>query len=86
MKDEDWGEEVGFHCCDCRHFYGAEDEEKPNQGECRRFPPTDWFEEVGEAIWPRVAGYQHCGEFELDPVRRRRWQDEKRDRISGRRK
>ncbi len=87
MKDEDWGEEIGFHCCDCRHFHGNEEGDgKPNQGECRRFPPTEWFDQVEEAIWPRVAGYQQCGEFELSPARRRSWEAEKRARISGVRK
>lgn len=85
MKDEDWGEEMGFACCDCRHFYGFDEADaKPNTGECRRYPPRDWFAAVGEAVWPRVAGYQNCGEFELDLAKRREWKAEKRRRIAGR--
>lgn len=81
MKDEDWGEEIGFACSDCR-FYISVDED---HGTCRRFPPKNWFAEgVDEALFPRVASYQFCGEFELPPESRRKWQDEVRRRVAGR--
>lgn len=82
MKDESWGEDIGFACCDCR-FYVCEDEAK-NVGQCRRFPPREWFADVEEALWTNVAGYQWCGEFELSPTKRRAWEEEVRRRVGGR--
>ena len=83
MKDEDWGEEIGFACSDCR-FYEERGDSETSHGVCRRFPPREWWDEVQEAVFPRVASYQYCGEFELPPESRRKWQDEVRRRVAGR--
>lgn len=84
MRDDDWDEDIGAACCDCQHFYDEGDES--GVGQCRRFPPRDWFDSAKEAIWPRVATYQGCGEFELERGKRREWEEEKRRRISEPRK
>lgn len=76
VKDEDWGDDIGFACGDCRFFEG---DTAAKTGVCRRFPPTgalkvDDGEDFQQANFATTVTYEWCGEFELSPARRSDWQ------------
>jgi len=86
MKDELWGDDIGYACSDCR-FYEAEwagdvDGEKIEIGSCRRFPPTGWDAYSKTASFASVRSNDWCGEFELTRSNRTRWEAEILDRLS----
>lgn len=69
MKDEDWGLEFGFACVDCRYWDSdvpSEDPMAETSGDCHRYPRTR-----------RKKSHQWCGEFELDPEDRQRFEAQK---------
>lgn len=90
MKDELWGDDIGYACSDCR-FYEAEwagevDGENVEIGVCHRFPPKGWNAEWKLPEYPSIRSSDWCGEFELTREKRRTWKQEKRRRISEPRK
>lgn len=75
MKDEDWGEAMGFACTDCRFFDSDtphDDPSAPVGGDCRRYP-----------IVHRVMCTGWCGEFDLGPSDRAAWEAERNERLKG---
>jgi len=54
-------------CDHCMHAYPLD---KPHDAECRRHAPlaTGGLHGPVETIWPRVNGWQWCGDFEGKPL------------------
>lgn len=52
------------YCGTCRFFCDYED--GSNTGECRRFPPGR-DDGSPDGIWPQVANFSFCGEYEYKP-------------------
>jgi hypothetical protein len=74
MKDEMWIEAVGgAHCNDCRFYSGPPENDDDEVGICVRYPH-----------WEERRTYDWCGEFELEPSRRRAFEAEWVERWNGR--
>lgn len=55
-------------CLTCR-FFDRRDEQEPDEGFCRRYPPVcAWDQGECEAVlmWPAVDGFDWCGEYATD--------------------
>jgi len=86
MKDELWGDDIGYACSDCR-FYEAEwsgevHGETVEVGSCHRFPPKGWNADIKAPDYSSVRSSDWCGEFELTPNNRIRWEAEILDRLN----
>jgi hypothetical protein len=86
MKDELWGDDIGYACSDCRFYEsewaGDEDGEKIEVGSCHRLPPIGWNAAQKMPVFATVRSSNWCGEFELTPSNRVRWEAEILDRLN----
>lgn len=85
MKDEMWLRVIGSaSCCDCKHYELHWADADTSVGACHRFPPREWDEEERHAVFPKVCGSDHCGEFELIASVRSAFEAELVERFDGR--